>query len=247
MSTGKFHIGTSGWYYDHWKGPFYPDDLPAESMLSYYSKHFSTAEINNTFYNLPAKDTFSSWKNSVPEKFIFCPKASRYITHMKKLKDPEDSVDKFISSVETLEEKLGPILFQLPPKWSKNLDRLEAFLKSLPGAHKYAFEFRDPDWFGTDTDNIMKRNNAAFCIYDYDGRQSPESVTADFIYIRLHGPDGAYKGKYSDGALNSWSKKFKSWASNVNDIFCFFDNDESGYAAQNAEKLNDLLSIQQGS
>lgn len=237
----SIHIGTSGWHYRHWKGPFYPEHLSDECLLEHYAKHFQTAEINNTFYQLPEKKTFIQWVNSVPDDFIFSVKASRYITHMKKLKDPDEPVSTFIDRVGVLGKKLGPILLQLPPKWNFNLQRLRGFLNALPENYRYTFEFRDPSWFTGQTEAALAEKGAAFCIYDFEQRQSPQSITADFVYVRLHGPDGAYKGKYDDRSLSDWAEAFLSWANEGKEVFCYFDNDEKGYAAQNALRLKELL------
>jgi len=237
----SIYIGTSGWHYQHWKGPFYPEDLPDERLLEHYVKYFQTAEINNTFYQLPEKETFAQWRDSVPEGFIFSVKSSRYITHMKKLKDPEQPLASFVDGVEMLGDKLGPILFQLPPRWRLNIERLSSFLKVLPEGHRYAFEFRDLSWFGDQTEQVLAQKGAAFCIYDFERRKSPRLATTDFVYVRLHGPDGAYKGKYDDKTLLDWAEAFLSWAGEGKEIYCYFDNDEKGYAAQNALKLKELL------
>jgi uncharacterized protein YecE (DUF72 family) len=242
MSTTKaVFTGTSGWHYRHWKGPFYPDDLPDSRMLGYYIRYFGTAEINNTFYHLPGESTFTAWRDSVPDDFVFAIKASRYITHMKKLKDPGQSLSKFMQGVELLENKAGPILFQLPPKWGLNIERLREFLEALPAGHRYAFEFRDPDWFDDRVTEALAGKNAAFCIYDFNGRQSPRRLTADFVYVRLHGPDGAYKGTYDDTTLSGWAKAFLSWTAAGKEVYCYFDNDERAYAVRNALRLKELL------
>ena len=142
----EVRIGTSGWHYKHWRGPFYPDGLPAQEMLPWYVKQFDTVEINNSFYHLPTEHTFGAWRDSTPPAFCFAVKGSRYITHRKKLNDPHSALERFIPSAEVLGLKLGPLLFQLPPRWSCNVDRLTAFLEALPKTHRYAFEFRDPTW-----------------------------------------------------------------------------------------------------
>jgi len=241
---GGILVGTSGWHYQHWKGPFYPEHLPNERMLEHYVKHFQTAEINNTFYQLPAQDTFAQWRDSVPKGFSFAVKASRYITHIKKLKDPQEPVARFSAGIRPLGEKLGPILFQLPPRWRVNTDRLTAFLGALPEGHRYAFEFRDESWFGRQTEQALREKGAAFCIYDLERRQSPRSVTADFVYVRLHGPEDAYQGKYDDRTLGDWANAFSSWAAEGREVFCYFDNDEKGYAPQNALRLKEMLRLE---
>jgi len=238
---GRIHIGTSGWHYVHWRGSFYPQELPPEAFLSYYNRHFHTVEINNSFYQLPKIETFEVWRRAVPQSFIFAVKGSRYITHMKKLKDPEKSVSKFLERVRILKEKLGPILFQLPPRWKRNPERLESFLEILPKEFRYAFEFRDPSWFRDETLEALSRHGAAFCIYDLAGFQSPKAVTADFIYIRLHGPGDKYQGKYSPQALAGWAGALAAWGKRKKEIFCYFDNDQAGYAAQDALSLQGLI------
>ncbi len=233
----KIHIGTSGWHYKHWKGAYYPEDMDSAEFLQFYMNDFHTAEINNSFYQLPEKKTLKHWRETVGDSFIFSVKASRYITHMKKLKDPKDAVSKFMDRIVELRETLGPILFQLPPKWGCNPERLESFLAALPSGKRYAFEFRDESWFDNRVYEILTDHNAAFCIYDYDRRLSPKKVTSDFVYIRLHGPDGPYQGQYSIDQLKGWAGAIAAWAKQGKDIFCYFDNDQVGYAAQDARKL----------
>lgn len=241
MKQNLIHIGTSGWHYPHWKGPFYPLQSPSTSLLSYYMKYFHTAEINNSFYQLPQKKTFEQWRDTVPENFIFSVKASRYITHMKKLKDPLQPVSHFLQRIDKLGNKRGPILFQLPPRWKCNPERLESFLKILPQKYRYTFEFRDPSWFHSEVYEILSRYGASFCIYDLDGRLSPKEITADFIYIRLHGPEGPYQGKYNQKTLSGWSSDFSRWTQQNKEVYCYFDNDQAGFAVQNAWELQELI------
>ncbi len=240
-SAATIHVGTSGWHYEHWEGPFYPQGLPSSDWLAYYRDDLSTVEINNTFYQLPDEETLRTWRDAVPERFVFAVKASRYITHMKKLKDPREPVDTFFSRIQLLGEHLGPILFQLPPNWHFNGPRLDAFLRALPADQRVAFELRDPDWLNQEAYEILADHGAAFCIYDFQGRQSPRHVTADFVYVRLHGPYGAYRGKYDTGTLAGWAGAFTAWRSEGKDVYCYFDNDEAGYAVQNALELQAML------
>lgn len=237
----RLHIGTSGWHYDHWEGPFYPLGSSSEEWLDYYSERFRDVELNNTFYQLPEESTLQNWRDRTPDGFLFTTKASRYITHMKKLKDPKPSLRTFLERVRTLEPKLGPILFQLPPNWNFNGQRLEAFLSALPADQRYAFELRDPTWINDKAFGLLQGHEAAFCIYEYDGRLSPKRITADFVYIRLHGPAGAYEGSYDVSTLAGWAGAISSWIRQGKEVFCFFDNDQSGYAAQNALRLNRML------
>lgn len=237
----KIHIGTSGWHYTHWKGSFYPQDLPERDFLAFYGRHFQTAEINNTFYRLPDTKTIGGWLDQTAKDFLFSVKASRYITHMKKLKDPQEPLAAFLGAVTALKRKLGPILFQLPPRWHFNPERLQTFLELLPGNYRYVFEFRDESWFRAECYDILSRHQAAFCLYELAGRLSPKEITADFIYVRLHGPGGAYKGQYDASALSGWAGAFSAWLRKGKEIFCYFDNDEAGYAAQDAIRLQEML------
>jgi uncharacterized protein YecE (DUF72 family) len=213
-----------------------------KEFLRYYADHFQTVEINNSFYQLPRRETLTAWRNTVPSGFIFTVKASRYITHMKKLKDPIASLSALLATVEILGDKLGPILFQLPPRWRFNPQRLSNFLDSLPHDYRYAFEFRDPSWFDARAYESLSKHGAAFCIYDLAGLLSPKEVTADFVYIRLHGPaEEPYRGQYDINVLSGWAGAFSTWARQGKKIFCYFDNDEAGYAAQDALRLQEMF------
>jgi len=239
--TRQIHIGTSGWSYKHWKGPFYPGHLADERMLAYYAGHFRTTEINTSFYHLPARETLKLWHESTPADFLFSVKASRYITHMKKLKDPGQSVSAFLQRIRILGDKLGPILFQLPPRWRFNKERLAAFLDALSAEFSYAFEFRDRSWLNEETRELLSRYGAAFCIYELDGFLSPKEITSNLVYVRLHGPGGPYRGSYNDECLTGWAGDFARWTAQGHAVFCYFDNDERGYAARNAMRLRAML------
>ncbi len=237
----SIHIGTSGWHYKHWCGPYYPEKLAASKMLACYYKDFDTVEINNSFYRLPDESTFAKWREDTPKDFCFAVKGSRFITHMKKLKDPENALENLIPRAEALKEKLGPILFQLPPHWAVNLERLEIFLEALPKTHLYAFEFREPTWLNDDVYSILHRHNASFCMYELNRFQTPDIITGDWTYIRLHGPGGKYQGSYSSGRLGEWARKIVEWNSRLRAIYVYFDNDQAGYAVQNALELKRLV------
>lgn len=234
-------IGTSGWHYSHWKGAFYPADLPSQQWLAYYAAHFRTVEINNSFYKLPGEETFRTWRSSVPEGFVFAVKASRFITHMKKLTDPTTSTALFFERIALLGEKLGPILFQLPPRWRANPERLNSFLAALPGGHRYAFEFRDADWMTTEIYQILERHHAALCVFHFNRQTAPLQTTADFAYIRLHGPGGPYQGSYSSSELEEWARIIDHWTSQGQAVYSYFDNDMAGFAPHNALELRRLL------
>lgn len=243
IMTPTIHIGTSGWHYDHWKGVFYPEKIPAGGMLAFYARHFMAAEINNSFYKLPETETLEAWRKAVPEGFLFAVKASRYITHMKKLKDPDKAVANFLARMAVLGDHLGPVLFQLPPHWNSNPDRLRQFIPVLPRTNRYAFEFRDPSWFNDEVFGLLENAGAAFCIYDLAGRTSPKTVTANFVYVRLHGPGRAYEGSYSQQLLSIWAESFSSWENQGKEVFCFFDNDQRGFAPANAKGLLEMLPL----
>lgn len=211
--------------------------MPAAQELAFYARHFGSVEINSTFYRLPERHTLAKWRDSVPHDFVFAVKASRYLTHMKKLAAPAAAVCRFFRRIEVLGGKLGPVLFQLPPRWRCDAPRLTAFLDTLPGGLRYAFEFRDRSWLTDAVYDALARRNAALCIYDLAGFQSPKHVTADFAYVRLHGPAEAYCGCYSPRALAAWARTFRRWAADGLAVCCYFDNDEAGYAARNALQL----------
>jgi uncharacterized protein YecE (DUF72 family) len=238
----QVHIGTSGWSYAHWKGSFYPEHLPGSRMLEYYAQRLNCVEINNSFYRLPGQQILQQWYDSTPDNFLFTVKASRYITHMKKLGEPRKTVPVLLNRVSALGDKLGPILFQLPPRWHFNGARLDDFLNTLSNDFRYVFEFRDRSWLNEKTLELLSRYAIAFCIYELDGYLSPKQITTDFIYVRLHGPGGAYLGSYDEQTLAGWAEDFSVWARNGQAIYCYFDNDQHGYAVQNALRLQAMLS-----
>jgi uncharacterized protein YecE (DUF72 family) len=190
---------------------------------------------------LPTKAALQNWRDVAPGKFCFAVKGSRFLTHMKKLKDPEPGLGRFFDRVETLGRKLGPILFQLPPGWRCNSERLASFLRALPPQRRYAFEFRNPTWHQEVIYELLRSHNAAFCIYELAGFQSPVQISADFAYVRLHGPDGAYQGKYTNKQLGGWAEQIRHWQRRLKNIYVYFDNDQNGYAACNALELKKML------
>lgn len=235
-------IGTSGFHYKHWKGPFYPEKFREAAMLDFYAQHFDTVELNNSFYRLPSESAFDEWRDATPDNFVFAVKASRFLTHNKKLKDPENAVDNLLPRALRLNKKLGPLLFQLPPKWRINAERLRGLLQILPAELRYTFEFRELSWITVEVCGILQEFNAAFCIYELGGYHSPLSITADFAYVRLHGPEaGKYQGSYSEHQLSRWARQIDSWSKELKAIYVYFDNDQSGYAAMNALRLRDMI------
>lgn len=244
MAKGKLHIGTSGWHYKHWRGNFYPEKLKNGDFLDFYAERFAAVEINNTFYRLPEKRTLAAFHRDTPAGFLFAVKASRYITHMKKLKEGREHAGKFLARLEPLAGKTGPILFQLPPGWHCNVERLDEFISDLPGGYRYVFEFRDESWFSDPVYKLLREANAAFCIYELAGRVTPKEITADFVYIRLHGPGAAYEGDYRTRELSGWAGAISTWRDQGLDVYVFFDNDQHGYAPKNGLELKEMLEKQ---
>jgi uncharacterized protein YecE (DUF72 family) len=235
-------IGTSGYHYKHWVGRYYPAGTRANQMLEHYLRDFDTVELNNTFYQLPNETTFDNWRDATPPGFLYAVKGSRFITHMIKLKDAQRGLTNFMPRAERLGEKLGPILWQLPPGWKVNAERLEEFLSLLPRQHRYTFELRNETWMTAEVFDILHKYNAAFCIYELAGYQSPIEITADWTYIRLHGPTHfKYQGSYSDEQLAEWAARIKTWSRRMKGIYVYFDNDDSAYAVNNAITLRRML------
>jgi len=242
MKRAQTYVGTSGWQYKHWKGTFYPEGIKDADELSVYAQTFHTVEINNSVYHLPPPASFQAWKENTPKAFIFAVKGSRYITHMKKLLVDAEPIHKLLSHASNLKSKTGPILWQLPPRWKINPERLQLFLQLLPKKFRYAFEFRDPSWWDPVIYDLLQQYNCAFCIYELSGQLSPMEVTADWVYIRLHGPDGKYQGKYSTPALRKWAHRCQDWNKEQKEVYIYFDNDQQGFAAENARKLQQMVS-----
>jgi uncharacterized protein YecE (DUF72 family) len=215
--------------------------MRGKQFFEYYCASFGTVEINNSFYRLPSETTVAAWRDAAPGGFIFSVKGSWYITHKKKLLEPARTVPGFIDRVGLLGSKLGPILFQLPPRFRLNEERLSAFLEALPPNHRYTIEFRDASWFDKSIEGLLSRHGVALCIFQFGDLVSPLWVTADFVYVRLHGPAGPYLGSYSRGQLEEWGAALSSWSSQGKDVYCYFNNDESGFAPQNAATLQDML------
>lgn len=236
----RVFIGTSGWSYSHWKENFYPHKLATTKWLNYYATFFSTVELNTTFYGLPSIKTIKKWMTDVPSDFHFSIKASRYITHQKRLHDCGESLEIFFKVIKEFGPKTGPFLFQLPPSFKINLDRLVEFISLLKKEYAYVFEFRHDTWFVQEIYDLLMKNNIALCLTDLNGELSPEEITADFTYIRLHGPKKAYQGSYGEKSLKDWKNKIENWKKHHISTYCYFDNDEKGYAIQDAKELSHL-------
>jgi len=236
----RYDVGTSGWVYKHWRGPFYPPDLPTRHWFEFYSQHFSTVEVNNSFYRLPSEETWRKWGKSARRGFQFAVKASRYMTHVKRLKDCEEPLQDFLARARLLGQALGPVLYQLPPNFHykpENVKRLAAFLSLLPADMRHVFEFRHDSWFNPELFSLLRTHNAGFCAFHMAGWETPLEATTDFAYLRFHGADSVYSGSYPDGDLAIWAGRLRDLPEDVRQVFVYFNNDANAYAVQNAKTL----------
>jgi uncharacterized protein YecE (DUF72 family) len=235
-----FRVGCSGWQYTHWKGDFYPADLRPREWLEYYASRFDTVEVNNSFYRLPGEGIFETWRARTPPSFLFAVKASRFLTHMKKLKDPEEPIARLFARASELRGKLGPVLYQLPGQMTKNIDRLAGFLDALPPRVKHTIEFRHPSWYDQEVMQLLRKHNVALCLHDMSGSVAPRLLTARFTYVRFHGAMRRYGGAYPQEQLEDWAE----WlAANGHPAFVYFNNDIGGHAPRDAARLSALLGL----
>ncbi len=238
-----YFIGTSGWHYEHWRGNFYPDGLAKAKWLEFYANQFNTVELNNSFYRLPSEQAFTTWYRCSPPGFVFAVKVSRFITHIKRLREADEPLQNFLARANFLREKLGPLLYQLPPGMKRNQYVLEAFLRTLPPGYQHVFEFRNESWLSSEIFALLKRYNVALCIFDMPGFTCPVAVTADFAYFRFHGSTGLYWSCYSDDELRTWAAKIAEAGRNLEAVYIFFNNDAEAYAVRNALTLARLLGL----
>ena len=236
-----YHIGTSGWYYEHWRDRFYPEKLSKDEWLKFYAGHFATVELNNSFYRLPSESAFATWYDSSPANFTFAVKVSRFITHIKRLKNTEEAVERFITRAKILGEKLGPLLYQLPPNMHRNDEVLESFLSTLPRGMKHVFEFRHQSWLEEKVFQILHKYNVGFCVFDMPSVSCPLVATANFGYVRFHGSTGLYFSCYSDEELADWAKKLAELTSSLEAMYIYFNNDAEAFAVRNAITLRSYL------
>lgn len=256
---GRIYIGTSGYNYDHWKGVFYPEGLPEKDWLSFYAKHFDTVEINAIFYGNFKRSVFEKWGREVSKNFSFCLKGPHFITHVKRLKDVNDSLKMFLGNAYGLGSKLKIILWQFPKSFKfndENLERLEKFLHILAFQSrfgkldpnpvwlkiKHGFEFRDDSWFKKEVFDLLNKNNVGFVINDSSFFPKKEISTGGFTYIRFHGPSGLYSSNYSRRELMTWAQKIKRFQK-LGEVYCYFNNDVGGFAVKNAWELKELLQL----
>lgn len=241
MPLGRARIGCSGWEYKHWRGDFYPVDLPKARWFEHYAATFDTVEINNTFYRLPEESTFASWAARAPLRFLYAVKASRYLTHMKKLKDPEEPIERLFGRMRPLGKHLGPVLYQLPPNFKLDLARLEHFLQALPKGVRHAIEFREPTWYAADVKRMLERYGVALCLHDMRGSATERERIGPFVYVRFHGASGHYSGGYSDERLAGWADWLHARRAEGLDVYAYFNNDVGGHAPRDAVTLRRLL------
>lgn len=236
------NIGCSGFLYDHWKGIFYPDDLSRKRWLEYYCSKFASLELNVTFYKLPDKETFTRWHKETPPGFVISLKGSRFITHVKKLKASAEPVDVFFSRATALKEKLGVVLWQLPPGLRADPGRLAEFLELLrPYGTRNAFEFREGTWISKKVISLLEKENACLCMADWPEFLNDLPITSDFVYVRRHGEGGSSATSYTTEQLKADAARIKKYLRQRKDVFFYFNNDFGGYAPNNALELAAML------
>jgi uncharacterized protein YecE (DUF72 family) len=235
-------IGTSGWTYAGWRGTFYPKDVPARLWLSWYAKHFATTEINGSFYRTPSLQAVRRWRDETPDDFVFAWKASKFITHWKRLSSKcGSSLELMETRLAALEPKVGPILFQLPPQFKFDKERLKGFIRMLNKKREYVFEFRDLSWYDPECLRVLRDHNIALCLSDHHDAPAPWQVTANHVYVRGHGPTGQYRGRYAKQTLDRWAHRMGTWRRKAFKVYCYFDNDQKSAAPKDAKRLMQLL------
>ncbi len=230
-------VGCSGWNYRHWRGAFYPEKLAMKRWFALYAEHFDTVEINNSFYRLPKADTVDGWRDQAPPGFCYSMKANRYITQALKLSHCEEPMERMMASFRHFGPTLGPILYQLPPSLALNLDRLESFLKLQPPDIVPVFEFRHPSWYEDATFKLLDRHGASFCIHDMPGSSSPRIATGPAAYVRFHGGQGKYWGRYAEDDLREWAGWMTDQERQGRAVWAYFNNDI------NADAIHDALAL----
>jgi uncharacterized protein YecE (DUF72 family) len=234
------YVGTSGWQYRHWRKVFYPEKLAQRSWLPYFAERFMTVEVNNTFYNLPERSVFESWRRSTPADFVFALKMSRFLTHLKRLHDPGEPVHRFMQNARGLGSKLGPVLFQLPPRFGARLDLLEAALRLMPKDVRVCVEFRDESWFTDETRALLENHGVALCLADTPRRKQPAWRTADWGFVRFHEGRGSHPPGYERDVLQRWIERLASMYPGGEDVYVYFNNDARGYAIRDAVVFAEL-------
>lgn len=241
MTLAAARVGCSGWQYKHWRGDFYPADLPTTRWFQHYATRFDTVEINNTFYRLPEEETFARWAQNAPRGFLYAVKASRFLTHMKKLKDPEEPLERLFGRMRPLGRHLGPVLYQLPPGWKLDKPRLEHFLQALPSGFEHVLEFREPSWYADDVSVLLERYRVGRCLHDMKGSATGMERVGPIAYVRFHGAEGTYTGAYSPERLDRWAGWLNEQRRRGIPIYAYFNNDVGGHAPRDAVTLRRLL------
>jgi uncharacterized protein YecE (DUF72 family) len=242
LTMARVLVGTSGWHYQSWRDRFFPTGLPLKYQLQYYSSQFATAELNSVFYRTPTSRAVEAWRGQTGSDFVFAWKASKFITHWKRLSPlSANSLSLLEERIGLLGPKAGPILFQLPPHFKADGDRLASFLKLLCKSRRYSFEFRHSSWYAPAVLRLLGNENIALCLSDHHDAPAPWEQTADFIYIRGHGPGGRYRGHYSAGKLAAWAARIAEWRQRNADVYVYFDNDHKSAAPADALKLRGLV------
>ncbi len=239
--AGAIRIGCSGWNYKHWREAFYPKGVPVKRWFEHYAATFDTVELNTSFYHLPKPETFTKWRDQAPEGFRYAVKASRFITHMKKLKDCEEPVETFLTRARNLGGTIGPILYQLPPRWAFDRQRLEEFIALLPADLTHVFEFREKSWLTEEVLALLDERGVSFCAHDMPGSATPRWAAGPIAYVRFHGAGGKYIGRYSDDALLSWTDWIVEQARGGRDVWCYFNNDIHAHAIHDALTLRSMV------
>jgi uncharacterized protein YecE (DUF72 family) len=239
-------IGCSGWIYRHWRGLFYPQGLPVKRWFAHYAATFDTVEINASFYRLPQAATFEQWREQAPPGFLYAVKANRYLTQALKLKNCEEPLARMMAPFRHLGDRLGPVLFQLPPRFRINLERLESFLGILPSDVTSVFEFRDPSWYTDETFAMLDRHGASVCTHDMPGSTSPRLAVGRVAYVRFHGGIGKYWGRYPDERLFEWADWIAAESARGRPVWSFFNNDPEAHATEDALTLRAMLRQAQG-
>jgi uncharacterized protein YecE (DUF72 family) len=243
----RVHVGCSGWNYSHWRGSFYPPDLPAARWLEHYARRFDTVEVNTTFYRLIGRDAVARWVQQTPARFVFAVKASRYLTHVRRLSNIADGVARFYERLDPMLEagRLGPVLWQLPETFRKDLDRLAGALEQLP-CGRHAFEFRHPSWFDEDVYELLRAHDVALVVGDHPERRFQSfEATARWRYVRMHQGRRGRRGNYSPSELRAWAQRLQEWRRSE-PVYVYFNNDWEGFAPRNATALMSLLEERTG-
>ena len=240
-NVSKIHVGCSGWVYKHWRGLFYPEGLPQKRWFERYAEEFDTVEINASFYRVPLETTFDGWREKAPDGFRYAVKVNRFITHLKKLAGVDDEVDRFVALARKLGDKLGPLLYQLPPSLHKEVPRLEAFVSRLPADLEHVVEFRHRSWYDEEALAALDRHGIGFVAHDLKGLISPRWASGRTAYVRFHGSGGRYSGRYTDDHLLGWADWCMEQSRRGRSVWCYFNNDIHGHAIHDAQTLKSMV------